>query len=331
MKIRASGYLQILYSVGTALTFAMATTPGPASAQDYPTKTIKIVSPSAPGGLTDIIARLLAERMSVSFKVPVIVENKSGGTGAVALDAVAKAAPDGYTLVIGFAAANITHPLLNEKLSFNARKDFTPISLTSAGGGFLMVHPSVPVNNLKEFIAYVKAQPKPPSYGSLGNGSSGHMTGEYLKILTGIEMVHVPYRSATPLAIDMAGGHMLLGFLDSTNAVAQSRAGKLRVIAQTGAKRASGMPDVPTLIEQGVDFRMVSWTGVMGPANMPAPVVAKLNAEINRILKSPELQEKWVTMFGNTPTSTTAEEFDKLIQDDFVVYKRVIGEAKITL
>ncbi len=305
--------------------------PWHAQAQEFPSRPIRIVSPSAPGGLTDIIARLLAERMSPAMKVPVVVENRPGGTGAVALEVVAKAPPDGHTLVVGFSGANITHPLINDKLPFNARRDFTPISLTSAGGGYLMVHPSVPANNLREFAAHVKAQGKPASYGTLGNGSTGHLAGEFLRLNQGIDLSHVPYRSATALTVDMVGGHMPLGFLDSTNAVAQRKAGKLRMVAQTGPTRSVGVPDVPTLVEQGVNFSLVAWTGVLGPARMPPAVVARLNAEINRILTSPDVQERWLAMFGNPPAPTSAEEFDRQIQSDFALYQRVINEAKITL
>ena len=237
MTVRTRSMIRHL--LGGALAALLAIGGGPAGAQDYPSKTIKIISPSAPGGLTDIVARLIGERLSQNMKVTVVVENRPGGTGAVALDLVAKAPPDGYTLVVGFAGANVIYPLLNDKLPFNAQRDFTPITQVSSGGNFLVVHPSVPVHNVKEFIAYVNAQPKPPTFGSWGNGSGGHLAGEYLKLLTGIRMDHVPYRSNTALATDLAGGHMLLGFLDATNAIQQQRAGKVRVLAQTGPETAT--------------------------------------------------------------------------------------------
>lgn len=329
MTVRTGAMISHL--LGGALAAWLAIGGGPAGAQDYPSKTIKIISPSAPGGLTDIVARLIGERLSQNMKVTVVVENRPGGTGAVALDLVAKAPPDGYTLVVGFAGANVIYPLLNDKLPFNAQRDFTPITQVSSGGNFLVVHPSVPVHNVKEFIAYVNAQPKPPTFGSWGNGSGGHLAGEYLKLLTGIKMDHVPYRSNTALATDLAGGHMLLGFLDATNAIQQQRAGKVRVLAQTGPTRATGMPDVPTMLDQGVKFGVGVWTGIFGPANLPAPVVAKLNAEINRILLAPDMQEKWLPLFGSTPSPTTPEEFRKIIADDFTLWRRVIAEGKITL
>lgn len=302
-----------------------------ALAQDYPTKPIKIISPSAPGGLTDIVARLLAERMQQSMGVTVLVENKPGATGAVTLDLLAKAPPDGYTLAVGFAGANVIHPLLNDKLTFNPQKDFTPITQVSAGGNFLVVHPSVPVKNVKEFVAYVNAQPKPPTYGSWGNGSGGHLAGEYLKILTGIKMDHVPYRSNTALATDLAGGHMLLGFLDATNAIQQQRSGKVKVLAQTGPKRIQGLQEVPTLLDEGIPFGVGVWTGMFGPANLPAPVLKKLHGEITKILNSQEIREKWLPLFGDVPAPTTPEEFRKIIADDFVIWRKVITEGKVSM
>ena len=198
--------------------------PAGALAQDYPSKTIKIISPSAPGGPTDVSARIIADRLAQVLKVPVIVENKPGGTGALAFDLIAKSPPDGYTLTVGFVAGMVFHPILNNKLPFDAQKDFTPVTQITFSGNMLVVHPSVPATNVKEFVAYVKAQPRPPSYGSWGNASGGHLAGEFIKTLTGIDMLHVPYRSTSALAIDMAGGHMLLGVLDTTNTILRENA-----------------------------------------------------------------------------------------------------------
>lgn len=320
---------KLLETILAALTTSAL--PARVLAQNYPARSIKIIAPSAPGGLTDIVARLIGERLGQSLNVPVVIENRPGGTGAVALDLVAKAPPDGYTIGVGFAGANVIHPLLNDKLPFNAQRDFTPITQVSAGGNFLVVHQSVPVRNVKEFIAYVNGHPKPPTYGSWGNGSGGHLAGEYLKLLTGIKMDHVPYRSNTALANDLAGGHMLLGFLDSTNALQQRNTGKVRILAQTGPRRVTGIQDVPTLLEEGINFGVGVWTGFFGPANLPAPVLARLNTEIVRILNTQEVREKWLPMFGDYPSPTTPEEFRKIIADDFVVWRKVITEGKITM
>jgi tripartite-type tricarboxylate transporter receptor subunit TctC len=321
--------------IRTALMLAAITGIGllsqPTLAQDYPNRPIRIISGSAAGGPTDLIARIIGERLSTYWKVPVLVENKPGGTGAVALDIAAKSAPDGYTLVVGFTSANVIYPLLNDKLPFNAQEDFTPIARATYGGTVLVVHPSVPVNNVKEFIAYVKSQPVPPNYGSWGNGSGGHLSGELMKTLTGIDMTHVPYRSTTALAVDMVGGHMLLGVLDASNTMAQVKAGKLRAIGITGPQRVRGMPDLPTMREQGVDFGIGIFTGILGPANMPPPIVEKLNAEIVRILNESEVREKFLTLLGDYPAPTSAAEFDKQIKDEHTVWKRVISEGKIRL
>ena len=305
--------------------------PAAGLAQDYPSRTIRIISPSAPGGPTDVSARIIADRLSQVLKVPVIVENKPGGTGALAFDIVAKSPPDGYTLTVGFVAGMVFHPILNSKLPFDAQKDFTPVTQITFSGNILVVHPSVPATNVKEFVAYVKSQPRPPSYGSWGNASGGHLAGEFIKTLTGIDMVHVPYRSTSALAVDIAGGHMLLGVLDTTNTMAQARAGRLRPLAVTGPSRSKGLPEVPTMIEQGVNFSAGIWTGIIGPANMPRPIVDKLNLEIGKILREPETREKFLTGTGDYPAPTTAAEFDKIIRDDFVLWRRIITESKITL
>jgi tripartite-type tricarboxylate transporter receptor subunit TctC len=194
-----------------------------------------------------------------------------------------------------------------------------------------LVNPSVPVHNLKEFIAYVKLQPIPPNYGSWGNGSGGHLSGELLKMLSGINMAHVPYRSTTALTVDMVGGHMLLGMLDAANAMAQVKAGKLRAIAMTGPQRLRGMPDLPTLREQGVDSGIGIFIGIFGPANLPKRIVDRLNTEIVRILNEPDTREKFLTVLGEYPAPTSAAEFDQSIQEERTVWKRVITEGKITL
>lgn len=323
---------RVLHAIGaTAVASAQLTVFRSVHAQEWPARPIRIISPSAPGGLTDVIARIVADRLGPALKQTVIVENRPGGTGAVALDLVAKAPPDGYTLVVGFAGANVIYPLLNPKLPFNAEKDFTPIIRVSSGGNVLMVHESVPVKTLQEFIAHVKAMPSPPNYGSWGNGSGGHLAGEYLKMLTGIPMNHVPYRSATALANDMAGGHVTIGVLDGTNALAGIRTGKLRALAQTGPTRSPGLADVPTMLEQGVQFGVGVWSGILGPAGMPAPIVERLNTEIRRIASAPDLQERWLNLLGNYPQPTTPAEFSAIIAEDFKVWRRVITEGKITI
>ncbi|MBL8384154.1 MAG: tripartite tricarboxylate transporter substrate binding protein [Burkholderiales bacterium] len=301
----------------------------PAGAQEYPSRTVRIVSPSAPGGITDLIARLVGDRLATSLKVPVIVENRPGGTGAVALDFVAKAPADGYTLVVGFSGANVIHPLMNPKLSFNAQRDFTAVSMVFTGANVLVVHPAVPVNSYREFVTYVRSQPKPPSYGSWGPGSGGHLAGEYLKMLTGIDMVHVPYKSTTALTTDVVGGHMPLAFLDSFNAITQSRSGKVRALAQAGPKRSPMLPNVPTLQEEGVSFSIGAWIGFFGPAGLPRAILARLNSEINQVLAAPDLADRWLNISGYAPTPMKPEEFERVIAQDWEIWKKVIAEAKI--
>lgn len=318
------------------LTAALVTVPlagavGLARAQGWPTRPIHIISPSAPGGSADIVARLLADRMAKSLKVPVIVENRPGGTGSIALDHLAKSAPDGYTIAIGFAGANVIYPQLNRKLSFDALRDFTPIGQMASTGNVLVVHPSVPVRTLPEFIAYVKAQPKPPAYGSWGNGSGGHLAGEYLKMLTGINMFHVPYRSASALTTDMLGGHMPLAFLDVSNARPQIEAGKLIGIAQTGDARTEALKGLPLMTEQGVNFGVGIWFGLFGPAGLPRPIVERLYSEMREALLAPDLAERWVAVFGTRPAPVPSEAFEKTIRADWDLWKQVIERGKISI
>ena len=322
---------RLLIAIAIAIAVLAAALPAQVLGQDFPTRPIRIISPSAPGGITDLVARLIGDRMAQSLKVPVIVENKPGGTGAIALDAVAKAVADGYTLVVGFSGANVIYPLLNPKLPFNAQKDFTPIANVFTGSNVLVVHPSVPVNNYREFIAYVRAQPRPPSYGSWGPGSGGHLAGEFLKMLTKADMVHVPYKSTTALTTDLVGGHMQLAFLDSFNAIVQARSGKLRAVAQAGPKRSPMLPNVPTLEEEGVPFATGPWIGFFGPANLPRAIVTRLNAEIGQVLRAPDLAERWLTITGFAPTPGSAEDFERLIAGEWDIWKKVIAEAKIRL
>ncbi len=310
----------------------VATLAGGALAQEFPARAIRIISPSSPGGPTDVIARMLADKLAIALKVPVVVENKTGATGAIGLNFVAKSPADGYTLLVSYISASVIHPLLNPRLPFDARKDFTPITQVFSGASTFMAHPSVPASNLKEFIKYAQAQAKPITYGSFGTGSTAHLSGEYLQMLTGIKMTHVPYKSATALVNDMVAGHVMVGFLDSTNAVAQLRSGRLKGIAQTGSARGPSMPGVPTMIEQGVDFTIGgAWNGVFGPAGMPAAVVQRLNQEIVKILKEPETREYMLNTVAQLPAPTTPAEFAHIIKTDFDTFKRVIDKAGVTL
>lgn len=323
--LRAAGAL------GMAGTWLHAMPARAAAEFPIPGKPIRIIAPSGGGGPTDTVARILAERLAPSLKVPVIVDNKPGAVGSIALNLTAKAPPDGHTLLVGFVSANVIFPLLNQKLPFDARKDFTPITQVMSGGVNLMANPALPANNLQEFIAYAKKQPKPISYGSFGSGSTAHLAGEYLQMLTGIKMVHIPYKSATALTNDLVAGHVMVGFTDTTSAAAQVRAGMLKGLAQTSSVRAPALHDVPTIEEQGVPFSAPAWNGIFGPAHMPPEVVERLNHEIVQILKAPDLRERWISAIGYPPAPTTAAEFSKIVERDFVTWKKVIDSAKVTL
>ncbi len=299
-------------------------------AQTWPSRPIRIMCPSAAGGLLDQIGRLIADRLGRDLKTPVVVENRPGGTGSVALDAIAKAPADGYTIGIGFSGGNIIYPLLNPKLPFDARRDFSMLGMIGIVSNLLVVQPDLPPTDLASFITWVKAQPTPPPYASWGNGSGGHLAGEYLKMLTGIDMYHVPYRSMTALATDLLGGHMKIAFADASS-LPLVLSGKLRAIAQVGPRGSPLLPQVRTMKEQGVAFDTGSWIALIGPAGMPAPIAGQLNAELNKILQDPALNERWISILGTTPMPSTPAAMEQTLKTDWDVWKSVIDKAHIVL
>lgn len=302
-----------------------------ARAQDYPSRNIRLISPSAAGGPTDMIARVIGERLGTVLKTNVLVENKPGAVGAITLSEIAKAAPDGYTMGIAFVAGSVIHPLMNDKLQFNVHRDFTYIVRATSGGNVVVVNASLPVRNIQELIAYAKAQPQPPNYGSWGNGSHGHITMEYIRMQTGMNVAHVPYKSTTALATDMAGGHMQIGVLDAMQTMTHVRSGKLRALAIAGPRRISTMPDVATLSEQGVNLTKGPWTGIIGPANMPKAIVDRLSGEVQKILNEPEVREKFVAAFGEPPLPGSSEEFRQNFESDWEIWGKVIRDANIKM
>ena len=313
------------------LAIAVTVVPATTLAQDYPNRPIRLVAPSAAGGPTDIQARIVAERLSAALKTNVVVENKPGATGALMLGDVARAAPDGYTLGLTFVAAHVVHPLLNDKLQFNVRKDFTFIARVSDGGNIVVVNSALPVKNMKELADYVRAQPNPPNYGSWGSGSLGHISFEFIKQHAGLKLEHVPYKSTTALANDMAGGHMMIGVLDAAQAATHIRSGKLRALAIAGAKRNQGMPDIPTLAEQGIPLAKGPWTAIIGPANLPKAIADRLSTEIQRLLTEPDVRQRYMSAFGDPPDPASADVLQKQFDSDWEIWGKVIRDANIKM
>jgi tripartite-type tricarboxylate transporter receptor subunit TctC len=264
-----------------------------ASAQTYPAKTVKIIAPVAPGGGVDLVARTMAERLTRTFNQPFVVENHSGGGGAIASGMVAKSAPDGYTLMLGYVATHGTSPAVR-KLPYDAVKDFTPIAMVGGTPNVLVVNSSLGINDLKGFIEYAKKRPGQLSYGSSGLGSLTHLAIEQLKLSAGFFAVHVPYRGIGPAFTDLIGGQTQVMMPGLAAALPHIRSGKLKAIAVTGATRHRLAPDVPTLAELGFKgFDGVQWYGIVGPAKMPEAIVKKLNEEINKAIQSSELKERF--------------------------------------
>ncbi len=303
----------------------VAVCPALAAAQAFPQKAIRFVVPFPPGGATDGLARILGEKMSEAWGQPVVIDNRPGAGGNIAAEIVAKAPPDGHTIIIvGLShAANLS---LYSKLGYDPVKDFAPVTQAVSIDTFLVVHPSVPVKSVKELIALAKAKPGTLNYASGGNGSSPHMAMELFRSLTKIDIVHVPYKG-TQSVIGLLGGEAALLFENLISVGAHVKSCKMRALAGGGAKRSSAMPDVPTIAQAGVPgYNMVLWFGVLAPAGTPKPVVAALQREIAGILKMPDVKARLAAQ-GAEPVGSTPEEFDAFIKAEIVKWAKVVKDA----
>ena len=299
-----------------------------ASAQTYPDRRITFVVPYPPGGATDVLARLLATKLSESWKQTVVVENRSGGGGVVGNDYAAKATPDGYTVLIGITQI-VQAPNLGVKLPYDAFKDLAPVTQIAISTVVFCVPEQQPEKSMQEFIAAVKANPGKFSYGSFGNATTSHLYGELLKKNTGIDMTHVPYRGAAPLTNDLIGGQVNGAFVDLTTARSQLDAGKLRGLAVGGEKRNSLVPNIPSLGELGYPgFEAEGWLGVFVPAGTPKDIVKKLDEALSRIIKSPEGSER-IKGVSLVPVGDGAEAFASVLRKDFERWGNVANTAGV--
>ena len=296
----------------------------------YPTKPIKIIAPVQPGGGLDLVARQVGDRLSKALGQPVIVENQSGGGGIVGSQATARAAPDGYTLMVGYVGTHGTNPAVR-KLPYDAVKDFTPIAMVGGTPNVLVVPPSVPAKTLAEFIAYVKANKGKLSYGSSGPGTLTHLAMEQLKVATNIDMVHVPYRGIGPAITDILAGNTQALFPGLAAALPHIKAGKMRPLAVTGTARHPLLPDVPTFEELGYKgFDGVQWYGIVGPANLPPAIVTTLNAEINKMLADPQFAER-LSGEALQPMPMTPAQFGQYMRDDIAKWTKVAKDRNIEI
>jgi len=278
---------KLLVSLGFALSAQLA------AAQAFPDRPITLVVPNPPGGLVDTSARLLSEPLARVIGQPIIVDNKPGASGNTAYQYVAKAKPDGYTLLISYSGYHVGNPALFDKLPWDPVKDFSPVALLTVSTNVIAVHPSVPVNNLKEFIAYAKANPGKLNYASQGNGSVSHIGTEIFKQTTGVEMVHVPYKGSGPAIQDVLAGQVQVFISTPPSLMQHVQSGKLKGLAVTGKNRHPGMPNVPTTAEAGLpSFQLESWVALYAPAGTPAPVINKLSDSVKQSLALPEVKDR---------------------------------------
>ncbi len=295
-----------------------------AQAENYPSKPIRMIVPFSVGGTTDILARIIGQELTKAWGQQVIIDNRPGAGGNIGADLVAKSAPDGYTLVMGTVGTHAINASLYKKMPYDTVKDFAPITLVAAVPNVLVVHPAVPAKSVKELIEYAKANPGKLSFASSGNGTSVHLSGELFKAMAGVSMTHIPYKGSAPAIIDLMGGQVQLMFDNMPTALPHVKAGRLRALAVTSAKRSPAMPDLPTIAEAGVaGYEASSWFGVLAPAGTPSAIVTKLNGEIVRILGLPEIKERLLSQ-GAEPVGNSPEQFAAHITAEMAKWGNVV-------
>jgi len=295
-----------------------------AFAQAFPSKPVKLVIPFPPGGSLDAVGRAIADKLTQMWGQSVVVDNKPGAGGNIGADFVAKSAPDGYTVVMGALSTHAVNPSLYPKMPYDAVKDFAPISLVAITPNVLVVNPSLPVNSVKDLIAYAKANPGKLSFGSGSNGSAGHLAGELFKVDTGTDMVHIPFKGGAPALQALLAGDTQLMFDNLANSMQQVKAGKLKALAVTTEKRSALVPDLPTMAESGVPgFDISTWFGIMAPAGTPPDVIAKWNTDLVKVLNSPDMRER-MTAQGAEAAPDTPAEFSAFIARELAKYARIV-------
>ncbi|MEK6594127.1 MAG: tripartite tricarboxylate transporter substrate binding protein [Pseudomonadota bacterium] len=315
--------------IQTALAMAAVMLTCSAAAQNYPSKPIRVVVVSTPGGSVDTMARTVGPKLAEKWGQQVIVDNRPGAGGAIAAEIVARAPPDGYTLIMGTVASFATNVSLRKKLPYDPVRDFVPITLVATQNLMLLIHPSVPAKSVKELVALAKKRPGTLAFASAGNGTGGHLSGELFKMLAGVDLLHVPYKGVAPALIDVVSGQVTMTFASILSSLPQVKAGKLRPLAVTGGQRSPAAPQLPTMIEAGVKgYESATWYGLLAPAGTPPDITAKLNAEVVAILKSPEMHDR-LSKEGADPVGNTSAEFGKFIQSEIDKWRKVIQAAGI--
>ncbi len=299
-------------------------------AQNYPEKPIRIVSPFSPGGGTDLMGRLIGQQFTKAWGQQAVVENRPGANGMLGAEFVAKAAPDGYTLLVGTMGTHGINASLYRKLPYDTVADFTPVTALITSPMLLLVHPSIPARSVRDFIALAKARPGQITFSSAGNGSVGHLAGELFDVLAQVKIVHIPYRGSGPATIDLLSGQVQSMVGSPAATLNYVKAGRVRALAQTGAKRSALIPDVPTLAESGLkDYDVTTWYGLWGPARMPSAITQKLHGEVMRTLALAETRQL-LTSQGMEPLGNTPEAFAAQVKAELAKWARVAASAGIT-
>jgi len=301
-----------------------------AHAQDYPAKPVRIVVPYSAGGNADILGRALAQKLGDALKQPFVVENRAGANGGIGTDFVAKAAPDGYTLLVTASGPIVVNPTLYANVPYDPVKDFAPISQCAVYQYVLVTLAASPYQSIADIAAAARARPGAVSYGSTGVGGGNHLAGELFALATGTQLTHVPYKGSAPALADLLGGQLSFMFDTVITSVPQIRAGKLRAFAVSSPKRASSLPEVPTMQEAGIKgFDISQWQGFLAPAGTPKGIVERLNAETVRAMRAPDVHERIAVQGGNDIVTGTPEEFAALIRSDLQAYAQLIKDARI--
>jgi tripartite-type tricarboxylate transporter receptor subunit TctC len=301
-----------------------------ATAQTWPAKPISLVVPFPAGGTTDMLARAIGQELAKSLGQPIIVENKPGAGATLGADSVAKAKPDGYTLLMGAVHHTIATSVY-KKLPYDFQKDLAPVTTVALVPNVLAVNPSLPAKTVKDLLALAKAEPGKLSFGSNGNGTVQHLIGAQLESMGGVQLLHVPYKGSGPLTTDLLGGQITMSFDTITPVLQHIKSGKLRALAVTTAKRSSSLPDVPTLDEAGLKgFDLGTWFGVLAPAATPKELVVRLNAEMVKIIRSPEFRKK-MDDIGAEPVGNTPEQMARQIKDDTERFAKLVKDAKVSI
>lgn len=317
-----------LCSIGVAAV-ALASGAGESLAQRYPERPVRIIVPFSPGGGSDIVARAIAPSLASAFGQPTVVDNRPGADGTIGALMVAKSPADGHTLLVGTTGPMVISPALKTKMPYDTLRDFAPITQLITQPIALVVHPSLPVNTVAQFIALAKARPGELNYGSAGVGNGTHLAAEIFKRITGVNMVHVPYKGTAPAVTDLVGGHVQVIFSSISVMLPQINAGKLKALAVGSEKRMPMLPNVPTMVEAGVKgFDVSSWYGLFAPAGTPAGVLTRLNAEVSKILRGVEIRDVLLAQ-GATPVGNTLEEFTSHIRAELVKWREAVRVAGV--